>query len=86
MDRRIIITIAEKFNGGPVGIDTIAASISEDSGTIEDVYEPYLMQIGFLERSPKGRLITKSACEHLGIKIPEKLLDKSKNFQQGGLF
>ncbi len=86
IDRRIIITIAEKFNGGPVGIDTIAASISEDSGTIEDVYEPYLMQIGFLERTPKGRLITKSACEHLGIKIPEKLLDKSKNFQQGGLF
>lgn len=86
IDRKIIKTIAEKFDGGPVGVDTIAASISEDAGTIEDVYEPYLMQIGFLERTPKGRMITKAACEHLEIKIPAKILERSQNFLQGGLF
>jgi len=71
-DRRILTTIIEKFKGGPVGLDTIAASISEEPETIEDVYEPYLLQIGFLQRTPKGRLATHLAYEHLNIPLPEK--------------
>ncbi|MDO5718467.1 MAG: Holliday junction branch migration DNA helicase RuvB [Tissierellia bacterium] len=65
-DIRIIKTIIENFGGGPVGIDTIAASTGEESITIEDVYEPYLLQIGFLTRTPRGRILTKRAYEHLG--------------------
>jgi Holliday junction DNA helicase RuvB len=67
IDHKVIRTIIEKFDGGPVGIDTIAASISEESDTIMDVYEPYLMQLGFLDRTPRGRLATRLAYEHLGI-------------------
>ncbi|PJF40691.1 MAG: Holliday junction branch migration DNA helicase RuvB [Chloroflexi bacterium] len=67
IDRRILSTIIEKFNGGPVGLDTIAAAISEDSATIMDVYEPYLLQLGFLERTPRGRKATPHAYEHIGI-------------------
>lgn len=67
VDRRIILAIIEKFNGGPVGLDTIAASISEDSSTIMDVYEPYLLQLGFLDRTPRGRIATRNAYEHFGI-------------------
>ena len=67
IDHKMLHTIIEKFNGGPVGLDTIAASISEESDTITDVYEPYLMQLGFLERTPRGRLATRRAYEHLGI-------------------
>jgi len=67
IDRKVLRTIIEKFDGGPVGLDTIAASISEESDTIEGVYEPYLMQLGFLERTPRGRLATRLAYEHLGI-------------------
>lgn len=70
IDRKILSTIAEKYSGGPVGIDTISASISEDPGTVEDVYEPYLIQIGFLDRTPKGRALTASAYEHIGKKFP----------------
>lgn len=66
-DREVLETIIEKFGGGPVGIDTIAASVSEERATIEDVYEPYLMQIGFLTRTPRGRMATRAAYEHLGI-------------------
>ena len=66
-DRTIIMTILEKFNGGPVGLDTLAASIGEDSGTIEDVYEPYLVKNGFINRTPKGRVATDFAYEHFGI-------------------
>ena len=66
-DRTIIMTIIEKFNGGPVGLDTLAASIGEDSGTIEDVYEPYLVKNGFINRTPKGRVATDFAYEHFGI-------------------
>ncbi len=68
IDHKVLHTIIEKFNGGPVGLDTIAASISEESDTITDVYEPYLMQLGFLERTPRGRVASKAAYEHLGIK------------------
>ena len=64
-DRRLLEAMIDKFAGGPVGLDTIAAMISEDSLTVEDVYEPYLMQIGFLARTPRGRIVTKAAYEHL---------------------
>ena len=70
IDRNIIKTIALKFGGGPVGLETIAASTSEDPGTVEDVYEPFLLQIGFLERTPKGRSLTRSAYEHVGLAYP----------------
>ncbi|MEK7377203.1 MAG: Holliday junction branch migration DNA helicase RuvB [Candidatus Margulisiibacteriota bacterium] len=75
IDKKIILTIADKFGGGPVGVETISASISEDPGTVEDVYEPYLLQIGFLDRTPRGRVLTKSAYEHFGRKIPKSMMD-----------
>ena len=67
VDRDVILTIINKFSGGPVGLDTIAAAIGEDSGTIEDVYEPYLIQNGFINRTPKGRVATEIAYKHFGI-------------------
>jgi len=67
IDHKVLRTIIEKFNGGPVGLDTIAASISEESDTIMEVYEPYLLQLGFLERTPRGRLATQRAYQHLGL-------------------
>jgi Holliday junction DNA helicase RuvB len=67
IDRRVLRSIIEKFEGGPVGLDTIAASISEEADTIMDVYEPYLLQLGFIERTPRGRTATRLAYEHLGI-------------------
>lgn len=73
MDRRLLRTIIEKYGGGPVGIDTLAASLREDKETIEDVYEPYLLQEGLIERTPRGRLATRGAYEHLKISIPERL-------------
>ena len=66
IDHKLLATIIDKFNGGPVGLDTIAASISEEADTIMDVYEPYLLQLGFLDRTPRGRLATRLAYEHLG--------------------
>ena len=66
VDRRVLVSIIEKFGGGPVGLDTLAASISEDSDTIEDVYEPYLLQLGFLDRTQRGRMATRRAYDHLG--------------------
>jgi Holliday junction DNA helicase RuvB len=66
LDRKILEAIIEKFNGGPVGINTVAAAISEEPDTVEDVYEPYLLQLGFLERTPRGRVATRRAYEHLG--------------------
>ena len=68
VDKRMVTTIIEVFNGGPVGLDTLAATISEDANTIEDVYEPYLLQLGFLNRTPRGRVVTRLAYEHFGIK------------------
>jgi Holliday junction DNA helicase RuvB len=67
LDRKVLHTIIEKFNGGPVGLETIAASISEEADTIMDVYEPYLLQLGFLDRTPRGRVATPRAYQHLGI-------------------
>jgi holliday junction DNA helicase RuvB len=72
VDHRLLLTIIEKFQGGPVGLDTIAATIGEEPDTIEDVYEPYLLQIGFLQRTPRGRIVTPRGYTHLGIKPPEK--------------
>ncbi len=70
VDRRILLTILEKFSGGPVGLNTIAASIGEEKDSVEEIYEPYLLQIGFLERTPRGRRVTPRACEHLNLPLP----------------
>ncbi len=69
-DRNMLFTIIQKFNGGPVGLDTLAASTSEDSETIEDVYEPYLLQLGFIARTPRGRIAMRAAYQHLGLTPP----------------
>ena len=71
MDKKIVMTMFENFNGGPVGIDTIAASTGIENVTIEDVYEPYLLQIGFLSRTPRGRILTRNAYKHYGLKYEE---------------
>lgn len=72
IDRKVLTTIIEKFGGGPVGLETIAAAISEESDTIMDVYEPYLLQLGFLDRTQRGRTATRRAYEHLGMTAPER--------------
>ena len=73
IDRKLLSMIIEKFGGGPVGVDTLSAALREDRETIEDVYEPYLLQEGFLERTPRGRLATKNAYQHLKITVPQGL-------------
>lgn len=70
VDRAILLTMIQKFSGGPVGLDTLAAAIGEDSGTIEDVYEPYLLKNGFINRTPRGRVVTDETYRHLGLEIP----------------
>jgi Holliday junction DNA helicase RuvB len=75
-DRALLATIAEKFAGGPVGLNTLAASLAEDETTIEEFHEPYLLQIGFIERTPRGRVLTKLAYDHLGLEIPEDKQEK----------
>tara|TARA_R110002096_G_scaffold431885_1_gene647603 strand:- start:4655 stop:5683 length:1029 start_codon:yes stop_codon:yes gene_type:complete len=77
MDNKILTTIIDKFNGGPVGVSTIATAVGEQGGTIEEVYEPFLIQEGFLMRTQRGRVVTEKAYKHLNIKLPNK---------QGGLF
>lgn len=72
IDRKILENIIYKFSGGPVGLDTLSAMISEDTSTIEDVYEPYLLQLGFISRTPRGRVVLENAYKHLGIPYPEK--------------
>ena len=72
VDRKILHLLIENFGGGPVGLDTLSASINEEKETIEDVYEPYLLQIGFLNRTPRGRIVSKRGYEHLGIAYPEE--------------
>jgi len=72
MDRRLLLTMIEKFEGGPVGIDSMAAAVGEESATIEDVYEPYLIQQGFIMRTSRGRLATRLAYEHFGLKVPDR--------------
>ena len=67
IDRNMLLTMIQKFGGGPVGLDTLAAAIGEDAGTIEDVYEPYLIKNGFINRTPRGRVVTEYAYKHLGL-------------------
>ena len=71
-DRAFLDMIIDKFDGGPVGLETIAAALGEDSGTIEDVYEPYLLMNGFINRTPRGRVATRAAYEHLGYRMKEQ--------------
>lgn len=73
IDRRILTTIIEKFNGGPIGINTLAATTFEEIGTIEEIYEPFLMQLGFIQRTPRGRMVTPDGYRHLGFDIPNTL-------------
>ena len=73
VDHRLLETIADKYDGGPVGIDTLAASVGEEADTLMDVYEPYLMQLGFLSRTPRGRTLTRAAYAHLGVAPPSRL-------------
>jgi holliday junction DNA helicase RuvB len=84
IDRRVLDTIINKFDGGPVGLETIAASISEEADTIMDVYEPYLLQLGFLDRTPRGRIATRRAYEHLGL--PFKGPNPNEAASQSSLF
>jgi holliday junction DNA helicase RuvB len=72
LDRQILRVIIEKFKGGPVGLNSVAAAIQEEMGTIEEIYEPFLMQLGFLARTPRGRVVTEAAYEHLGMELPTK--------------
>ena len=71
IDRKMLLTMIEKFGGRPVGLDTLAASINEDANTIEDVYEPYLLQLGYIQRTPRGRIVTKRGYAHFGMQMPE---------------
>ena len=81
VDRKLLLTIIDKFGGGPVGVNALAASISEEPDAIEDIYEPYLLQIGFLDRTPRGRVATRRAYEHLGRRLPEGVPGQKKLFQ-----
>jgi len=83
MDARILTTIIEKFGGGPVGVGTVAAAVGEDAGTLEEVYEPYLLQQGFLERTPRGRVATPNAYRRFGIKPPPAPGGQSSLFVEG---
>ena len=83
LDHKVLRTIIEKFSGGPVGLDTIAASISEEADTIMDVYEPYLLQLGFLDRTPRGRVATRHAYEHLGLEYDKGKPPQLGLFEQG---
>ena len=80
VDRRLLTTMIKNYNGGPVGLETIAAAIGEEAVTIEDVYEPYLMQIGFLQRTPRGRCATRAAYLHLGLTPPGTVADDNPRF------
>ena len=83
IDRRILQNILNKFNGGPVGLDTLAAATGEESGTIEDVYEPYLIQLGFIARTPRGRIALAPAYKHMGVKLDEDKQKQLSNIQKG---
>src|SRR5207237_9695198 len=72
MDRKLLLAIIEKYQGGPVGLNTLAAALAEEADAIEDIYEPFLMQIGFLDRTPRGRVATQLAYDHFGIAVPRK--------------
>ncbi len=80
MDRHIMLTIIEKFNGGPIGLDTLSAAVSEEKDTLEDVYEPFLIQRGYLKRTPRGRVATKRAYQHFGFKVEDERERVQKKF------
>lgn len=82
VDRALLRAMIEKFDGRPVGLETLAATINEDAGTIEDVYEPYLLQLGFIARTPRGRMILKGGYEHLGYSITEKQREQISLFDK----
>ncbi|MBD8958849.1 MAG: hypothetical protein EGQ82_00040, partial [Clostridiales bacterium] len=86
IDRRMMEAIIKFYDGGPVGLETLAATIGEEAVTIEDVYEPYLMQIGYLSRTPRGRCVTRLAYDHLGIPYKAKVDAQKKPDTQIGLF
>jgi len=71
MDRRLLLAMIEKFDGGPVGVESLAAAISEERGTIEDVLEPFLIQQGYMVRTPRGRMVTSNAYQHFGVIAPK---------------
>ncbi len=79
IDRKLLVTIIEKFNGGPVGVGTISAAINEEKDAIEEIYEPFLIQIGFLNRTPRGRVVTPAACRHLGLDLSVQLDESQKD-------
>jgi len=79
-DVNLLKSMAEKFNGGPCGLDTLAATIGEDANTIEDVYEPYLLQLGFIGRTPRGRVLLQKGYDHIGLKMPESKLKQLSMF------
>lgn len=79
IDRKLLVTIIEKFNGGPVGVGTISAAINEEKDAIEEIYEPFLIQIGFLNRTPRGRVVTPAACHHLGLDLSAQLDESQKD-------
>jgi Holliday junction DNA helicase RuvB len=80
MDRHIMLTIIQKFNGGPIGLDTLSAAVSEEKDTLEDVYEPFLIQMGYIKRTPRGRVATKLAYSHFGIPMDDKDPQQKKLF------
>ena len=83
MDRKLLRTVLDKFAGGPVGVDNLAAAIGEERDTIEDVYEPFLIQRGFLKRTPRGRVATPSAYRHLGLPPPKRSSEQDSLFGEG---
>jgi Holliday junction DNA helicase RuvB len=83
MDRRLLLAIMDRFSGGPVGLDALAASISEERGTIEDVLEPYLIQQGYLMRTPRGRVATAKTYLHFGLPVPERSGDPAQRKSEG---
>jgi Holliday junction DNA helicase RuvB len=82
VDRGLLRAMIEKFDGRPVGLETLAATINEDAGTIEDVYEPYLLQLGFIARTPRGRMILRGGYEHLGYKMSDKQREQISLFDK----
>lgn len=82
IDIKLLKSMAEKFGGKPCGLDTLSAMINEDANTIEDVYEPYLLQLGFIARTPRGRVLLKRGYEHIGIEMPKKLIEQLSVFEQ----
>ena len=79
VDKRVLLSMIEKFGGGPVGLETLSATTNEEVSTIEDVVEPYLLQMGFVVRTNRGRCVTRLAYEHLGLPVPKSLKEEDKS-------